>query len=56
MKYRTEEQAEDALKRLLGRFYAGVQLLPEYSPVIDFADVWTRPTKSSTWKTLSHLS
>eukprot|EP01062_Namystynia_karyoxenos_P066557 TRINITY_DN60465_c0_g1_i1.p1 TRINITY_DN60465_c0_g1~~TRINITY_DN60465_c0_g1_i1.p1 ORF type:complete len:272 (+),score=110.76 TRINITY_DN60465_c0_g1_i1:76-891(+) len=38
IKFATEEDAENALKNLTGRFYAGRQLLPEFVPVTDFRE------------------
>lgn len=36
VKFRSEEEAEDALKAIKGRFYFGRLLQPEFSPVTDF--------------------
>mmetsp|Transcript_3652 Transcript_3652/g.11354 ORF Transcript_3652/g.11354 Transcript_3652/m.11354 type:complete len:394 (-) Transcript_3652:27-1208(-) len=38
VKYEDEEGAEKALQALSGRFYAGRDLRPEYSPVTDFRE------------------
>jgi len=42
IKYRTEEQAEEALKALSGRFYGGKPIVAEYSPVTDFREASCR--------------
>jgi len=42
VKFKTEEQAEAALKALTGRYYAGRILTPEYSPVTDFREARCR--------------
>lgn len=38
VKFTKEEYAENALKALHGRYYAGKLILPEYSPVVDFRE------------------
>ena len=38
VKFATEDDAENALKNLLGRFYEGRPLQPEYVPVTDFRE------------------
>merc|ERR1712170_252026 len=38
VRYRSDDEAEKALKTLQGRYYAGRLLLPEFSPVSDFRD------------------
>ena len=38
IKFRTEEEAEAALKAIAGRHYRGQRLQPEYSPVTDFSE------------------
>lgn len=42
VKYRTEDEAESCLKGLMGRYYAGKTLTPEYSPVTDFREARCR--------------
>lgn len=42
IKFNKEEQAENALKALTGRFYAGRVLKVEYSPVTDFREARCR--------------
>lgn len=38
LKYHREEDAERAFKGLSGRYYAGKQIVAEYSPVTDFKE------------------
>lgn len=38
VKFASEEEAEDALKALSGRYYAGRSIAGEYSPVTDFRE------------------
>eukprot|EP00808_Paulinella_micropora_P016131 g1047.t1 len=45
--YKTEEEAEAALKALRGRYYAGRVLMPEYSPVTDFREARCRQFEES---------
>ncbi|KAJ5069490.1 u2 small nuclear RNA auxiliary factor [Anaeramoeba ignava] len=42
VRYFSEEEAENALMKLKGRYYNGVLLKPEYSPVTDFRDARCR--------------
>ena len=60
-KFFDEEKADDALKALLGRFYAGRPLIVEFSPVTDFREVRDRRArecraKSSRERLVSHAS
>jgi len=60
-KFFDEEKADDALKALLGRFYAGRPLIVEFSPVTDFREVRDRRArecraKSSRKRLVSHAS
>lgn len=47
LKYRTEEDAQKALKGLAGRFYAGRTMVPEFSPVTDFREARCRQFETS---------
>jgi len=38
VKFASEEEAESAIKSLNGRYYAGKQIIGEYSPVTDFRE------------------
>lgn len=38
VKFASEEEAESALKNLSGKYYAGKQIVGEYSPVTDFRE------------------
>lgn len=42
VKYATEEGAENCIKGLTGRYYAGKVIIPEYSPVTDFREARCR--------------
>ena len=48
VKFSSEEQAEACLKGIQGRFFAGQQLLPQYSPVTDFKEARCRQFEEST--------
>lgn len=37
-KFSSEEEADKVMKQLSGKFYAGKQIMPEYSPVTDFRE------------------
>jgi len=47
-KFREEEDAEKALKALMGRFYAGRPILAQFCPVTDFKDARCRQFEEST--------
>jgi len=47
LKYRTEEDAQRALKGLAGRFYAGRTMVPEFSPVTDYREARCRQFETS---------
>ena len=42
VKYSTEEGAENCIKGLTGRYYAGKMIVPEYCPVTDFREARCR--------------
>jgi len=42
VKFVTEEDAEKCLNGIKGRYYAGKQIFPEFSPVTDFREARCR--------------